>query len=149
MAQSIRCLIEEVYRRFLMTNNVRKSDNWIAKTCDESSAHLVNYIQTIKRLLAPNKFNYLLETVEYDETVSFQTPHPYSNFPERVNQLYGDFCSIKELERNVFELRGHQVTRVIYHLMEKTEEERSLDFWKTRWINGNIAFHMKERNPWV
>ncbi|XP_015791373.1 thiopurine S-methyltransferase [Tetranychus urticae] len=56
------------------------------------------YIQTMKRLLAPD-FRYLLLVTEFDDKI--WTGVPFSQPEEKVREYFGDFCEIQKLESKI------------------------------------------------
>ena len=57
------------------------------------------YIQTIRRLLAPD-FRYLLLVLEFDASKS-KDPVPMPQPEDKVRRFFGDFCHIEKVECNV------------------------------------------------
>lgn len=61
----------------------------------------VKYVKTMKHMIDTSKrFNYLINVVEYDQK-KMNCP-PYSVSQQDLNHFFGDFCSIKLLERQHF-----------------------------------------------
>ncbi|XP_029637164.1 probable thiopurine S-methyltransferase isoform X3 [Octopus sinensis] len=81
----------------------------------------IRYSQVIKELLSPD-CHYMIAAMQYDPSI-FQGP-PHNVTEEDIQNLYGDMCSIEEIDKNDnsprFKERGlEEIFEVIYFLKIK------------------------------
>lgn len=88
------------------------------------------YVETMKRVIDTNNpFNYILVVVEYDTNRVQGPPHSVTRID--IENLFGSFCAIKELSRNVvqpvdnsyikrqFIDSNTSINEITYHLSNK------------------------------